>query len=78
MPWFYRCEVQYVDPNDLLEKSFNVTISSANRIPTTFAANAIRQKAYSLIERFKVSPPDPQATQDDYEIELSECVEAEG
>lgn len=78
MPWFYRCDVEYLDPNDLLDKEFSVTIASVNRLPQALAVNAVRQKAYGLIQRFKISPPDVNATQDSLELEVTFCEERFG
>jgi hypothetical protein len=78
MPWFYRCDVQYLDPNDLLNKQFSVTVASINRLPQSLAANAVRQKAYGLIKQFKLSPPDPNATQDSLDLDVTFCEERFG
>lgn len=77
MAWVYRCNVEYLDPNDLLEKGFNATVTSSVRLSTVLAVNALTQRAYSLILRFKVTPPVEGLSQADYEIELGPCTEAE-
>ena len=78
MAWFYRCNVSWLDLNDLLEKSFNVTVSSSTRLSQSFAALLATNEAYRLIKEYKDTPPHLNATQADYEIELTSCEEREG
>jgi hypothetical protein len=77
MPWYYRCEADYIDPNDLLHKEFTVSMASLTRLPQTFVVNSLTQKAYGWIQQYKLSPPDPSATKESLELELTFCEERE-
>jgi hypothetical protein len=73
--WFYRCEVEWTDLNDMLDKSFTVIIPSQTRLSQSFAALLVSNKAYMLIKEYKDTPPHPDASKEDYNIRLSDCEE---
>jgi hypothetical protein len=75
MAWGYDCEVEYLDPNDLLEKSFHVHLVSASRLPPQLALNALTSKAWSYILRYKVSPKQADLTQQSVDLTLGPCIE---
>jgi hypothetical protein len=77
MAWYYRCNVSWLDLNDLLNKTFDVTVVSTNQLSQSFAALLATNEAYRLIKEYKDTPPHPNATKADYEIELTSCEERE-
>lgn len=78
MPWFYRCNAEYLDPNDLLLKNFNVNLASATQLPQSLVIARLTQDAYNLIQKYKISPPDPEATRESLDLTLTFCEEREG